>query len=82
MGKQILNLNSVALMQYGFDLDMKISFIKDLSKTNHIYIPLYARSDKELDEIVSNLMDGEKKRLIIPHISRILLILENKFFDG
>ena len=90
MGKQILNLNSVALMQYGFDLDMKISFIKDLSKTNYIYIPLYARSDKELDEIVSNLMDGEKKKAYYtPYIQNFINIREQVFrrlmesiFDG
>ena len=38
-----------------------ISFIKELSKTNYIYVPIRARNDKEFIEILENVLDGKKK---------------------
>jgi len=40
-----------------------MSFVKQLSKTNYIYTPLQGRTSEEFLAIMSNLFDGEKKKL-------------------
>jgi len=45
------------------NLDYRMSFVKQLSKTNYIYTPLQGRTSEEFLAIMSNLFDGEKKKL-------------------
>lgn len=41
-----------------------VPFIKELSKTNYVYVPLRARNDEEFKEILQNLLDGERKQVL------------------
>lgn len=59
----IRNLNIVSLIQHYTDPDYVVPFIKELSKTNYVYVPPRARNDEEFKEILENLLDGEKKRV-------------------
>ena len=60
-GIGVRNLNIVSLVQHYTDLNYMIPFIKELSKTNYVYIPLRARNDDEFAEILKNVMEGKKK---------------------
>lgn len=57
----IRHVNTASMVVSFIDLDKCIEIIKELSKTNYIYTPIRARTDDEFDEIVSNMLDGEKK---------------------
>ena len=59
----VRNLNIVSLLQHYTDSDYKVSFIKELAKTNYIYVPLQARSDNEYVEILGYLLDGKRKEI-------------------
>ncbi len=59
----IRNLNIASLIQHYTNLDYRMSFVKQLSKTNYIYTPLQGRTSEEFLAIMSNLFDGEKKKL-------------------
>ena len=54
--------NTVDMVLNHFNLDSIVEFVKQLSKTNYIYVPIRARTDQEFEEIVNNLLDGEKKK--------------------
>lgn len=56
------NLNIVSLILHYSNPDYAVPFIKELSKTNYIYVPFLARNDEEFKEILLNLLDGEKKK--------------------
>ena len=66
----IRSVNIVSLIQHYTDLDYSVPLIKELSKTNYIYIPILYRNDEEFCEIVSYLTDGEKKDLYYGDIFR------------
>lgn len=68
----IRNLNIVSLVQHYTDLDYMIPIIKELSKTNYIYVPLRARNDDEFVEILENVMDGKRKEELY----------RNRFIEG
>ena len=57
----VRNLNIVSLVQHYKNLDYKVPFIKELSKTNYIYIPILYRNDDEFNEILENVLNGKKK---------------------
>jgi len=64
-----------------------ISFIKELSKTNYIYVPIRARNDKEFIEILENVLDGKKKKefhgdMIRKYIEVREQVLREYFSDG
>ena len=50
------------LIQHYQNLDYMIPFIMELSKTNYIYIPLWARNDQEAHELYQNILAGKKKQ--------------------
>lgn len=51
-------------MQHYTDLNYTVPIIKELSKTNYVYIPLLARNDDEFSEILGNITNGKKKAII------------------
>lgn len=55
------NINSVSLIQHYADGNYMVPIIKELSKTNYIYVPLCARNDSEFEDILGNLFDGKRK---------------------
>lgn len=57
----VRNLNIVSLIQHYTDSDFMVPFIKELAKTNYIYIPLRARDDDEFIEILGYLLEGKRK---------------------
>ena len=64
-----------------------ISFIKELSKTNYIYVPIRARNDKEFIEILENVLDGKKKKAFHGDMIRKFIevrdqVLREYFCDG
>jgi len=63
-GIGIRNLNIVSLVQHYTDLNYTVPIIKELSKTNYVYIPLLARNDDEFSEILGNITNGKKKAII------------------
>ena len=71
----IRNLNIVSLVQHYTDPDYMVPIIKELSKTNYVYVPLRARNDDEFVEILENLLDGKKKEVFYGElIDRFLAI--------
>lgn len=58
---RVRNINSVSLIQHYADENYMVPIIKELSKTNYIYVPLCARNDSEFEEILGNLLDGKRK---------------------
>ena len=83
----VQNLNVASLIQQYGDIDYMISFIKELSKTNYIYVPIRARNDKEFIEILENVLDGKKKKefhgdMIRKYIEVREQVLREYFSDG
>ena len=64
----VRNLNIISLVQHYNDPDYMVPIIKELSKTNYVYIPLRARTDEEFVEICRNVLDGEKKEAFYSEI--------------
>ena len=64
----VRNLNIVSLVQHYTNPDYMVPFIKELSKTNYIYIPLLARNDDEFNEILDNVLNGKKKEVFYSEI--------------
>ena len=64
----VRNLNIVSLVQHYKDPDYMVPIIKELSKTNYVYIPLRARTDEEFVEICRNVLDGKKKEAFYSEI--------------
>lgn len=64
----VRNLNIVSLVQHYNDPDYMVPIIKELSKTNYVYIPLRARTDEEFVEICRNVLDGMKKEVFYSEI--------------
>lgn len=61
-GKKIKNINFATLL-YAEDWDKAMPIIMELSKTNYIYTPVRCRDDDELEQLFSNLLDGELKNI-------------------
>jgi len=57
----VRNLNIASLVQHYNYPDYMVPIIKELSKSNYIYIPLRARTDSEFVEICRNVLNGKKK---------------------
>ncbi|MBP3854279.1 MAG: hypothetical protein IK990_01520 [Ruminiclostridium sp.] len=56
---KIANVN-IASLAYSAS---KWDFLLNLSKTNYIYVPIRARDNNMMKELIHNLMNGEKKKL-------------------
>ncbi len=64
----VRNLNIVSLVQHYPNPDYMVTIIKELSKTNYIYIPLRARNDDEFIELLENVLNGKKKKVVYSQI--------------
>lgn len=74
----VRNLNIVSLIQHYADLDFSVPIIKELSKTNYIYLPIIYRNDEDFGEIIDNLMDGEKKNRYYGDVFRRFFEVRNQ----
>ena len=59
---KIRNINFVSLLRHYVNDDFVVPIILELSKTNYLYIPLFARTDEEAIELKKNILDGELKK--------------------
>jgi len=78
----VRNINTVSIVEHYEDDDTVMDFILELSKTNYIYVPLWAKNDEQAKELVNNLMDGEKKRLFYTEYIYQLQIIQEKYLRG
>lgn len=67
------NLNIVSLVHHYSEPDYMVPIIKELSKTNYIYIQPFARNDEEFMEILENLLEGERRNCFTEKCSGDLL---------
>ena len=67
---EIRNINTVSLIWQHTDSDYYVPIIKELSKTNYIYVPFLYRNINEMYEVLDNLLEGEKKNKIYGEILR------------
>lgn len=59
--KEVKNINFATLLYAYNDLDAVMPILLELSKTNYVYTPFRCRNNEEAQEMVNNLLDGEKK---------------------
>lgn len=62
-GLRIRNLNFVSLLQHYNDIDYIVPILMEMSKTNYIYLPLWARDSGEQNVLITNLLNGERKQM-------------------
>ena len=60
--KNIKNINFATLLYAYDDIDSVMPILMELSKTNYIFTPFRFRNIEECRNLVTNLLDGEKKR--------------------
>ena len=76
----IRNLNIVSLVQHYTNPDYVVPFIKELSKTNYIYIPILSRTDEEAQELYKNITNGvRKQRYYNDLLNRYAIMLRHSF---
>lgn len=61
--KKVKNINFATLLYAHDDLDIVMPILMELSKTNYVYTPFRCRNNEEGQELVNNLLNGEKKNL-------------------
>ena len=61
--KNIKNINFATLLYAQDDLDIVMPILMELSKTNYIYTPFRCRTNEEGQELINNLLEGEKKKV-------------------
>lgn len=61
--KKVKNMNFATLLCANDDLDIVMPILMELSKTNYVYTPFRCRNNEEGQELVNNLLEGEKKNL-------------------
>jgi hypothetical protein len=61
--KKVKNINFATLLYAHDDLDIVMPILLELSKTNYVYTPFRCRNNEEGQELVDNLLNGEKKNL-------------------
>lgn len=59
--KQVKNINFATLLYVHDDLDIVMPILMELSKTNYVYTPFRCRNNEEGQELINNLLEGEKK---------------------
>ena len=59
----LLNKGMLSQLLINPNLDEVMPIIMELSKTNYVYTPLRWRHYEEGNELIQNLLDGEKKRI-------------------
>ena len=62
-GAGIRNLNIVSLLLHLNNQDARSSIMMELSKTNYLFLPLFAPNDKDAEDYFQNILTGEKKAL-------------------
>ena len=62
-GKNIKHINFATLLYVIEDRDKAMPIIMELSKTNYIYTPIRSRNEDELEQLFSNLLEGELKNI-------------------
>ena len=60
--KKIKSINFATLLYTHNDLDIVMPILLELSKTNYLYTPFRFRNNEEGQEVISNLLTGEKKK--------------------
>ena len=60
--KHVKNINIATLLLINSNLEQVMPILMELSKTNYVYTPLRWRDYEEGNELIQNLLDGEKKR--------------------
>ncbi|MDY4009005.1 MAG: hypothetical protein SOY94_09160 [Candidatus Limiplasma sp.] len=50
-------------MQHYNDIDYIVPILMEMSKTNYIYLPLWARDSGEQNVLITNLLNGERKQM-------------------
>ena len=60
--KGIRTINFATLLGGQMNLDTVMPIIMELSKTNYVYTPFKFRNSKERQQLIHNLLEGEKKR--------------------
>ena len=66
--KKVKNINFATLLYAHNDLDIVMPILMELSKTNYVYTPFRCRNNEEGQELVNNLLEGEKKKLYYSQI--------------
>lgn len=62
-GLRIRNLNFVSLLQHYNDINYIVPILMEMSTTNYIYLPLWARDSGEQNVLITNLLNGERKQM-------------------
>lgn len=60
--KGIKNVNFATLLYAQDNLDVVMPIIMELSKTNYVFTPIRCRNNEEGQELIDNLLEGEKKK--------------------
>lgn len=63
VNKGIKNINFATVLYDLNDLDIAMPIIMELSKTNYIYTPFRCRNNEEGQNLIQNLLEGEKKKI-------------------
>ena len=79
--KNVKNINFATLLYAHKDLDIVMPILMELSKTNYVFTPFRFRNNEEGQELVKNLLEGEKKKLYYSQFFSTYLYVRNRILE-
>lgn len=76
--KEVKNINFATLLYAHKNLDIVMPILIELSKTNYVYTPFRCRNNEEGQELINNLLEGEKKNLYYSEFFNTYIYVKNQ----